>query len=126
MHTPPDHPFHRLAARAALAALLALAAGQALASGASLPPPRDLAIVHALSALVAGGLAFLTARQWPAAGIVVAASLADAARYLTGSTFVPEALQQGGDYLAQAQALALLVPLGALLGIAAHVARVRR
>ena len=126
MHTPPDHPFHRLAARAAVAALLALAAGQALASGTTLPPPRDLAIVHALSALVAGGLPFLTARQWPAAGIVVAASMAYAARYMTGSTFGQQALQQGGDYLAQAQALALLVPLGALLGIAAHVARVRR
>lgn len=123
--TRPGRPPLDIVARTAIVALLVLAAGGALAAGPALPAPHQLAVVHLLSAGVAGGLAYLTARQWPAAAIVVAASMAYSARYMTGSSFGQQALQQGAHYLAQAQALALLVPLGALVGVAVHAARAR-
>ncbi len=86
----------------------------------------DFWFVHLLAAAVTGVLTFALSRSWAGAGTFVLAAVAYAARYASGLPFAAEAVPKYGEaYLAHAQASALLVPVAALVGAIAAVARAR-
>lgn len=99
----------------------------AAAWAATMDRAGDLWFVHGLAAVVTGVLTFALSRSWAGAGLFVIAAAAYAARYASGFPFAAEAVPKYGEaYLAQAQASALLVPVAALIGAVAAVARARR
>ncbi len=115
----------RSAVPAALLAALPLMF-PAAAWAATMERAGDLWFVHALAAAVTGVLTFALSRSWAGAGMFVIAAAAYATRYASGFPFAAEALPKYGEaYLAHAQASALLVPVAALVGAIAAVARAR-
>lgn len=115
----------RHAAATLLAALPLL--WPAAASAATMDRPADFWFVHGLAAVVVGALTFALSRTWAGGGLFVVAAAAYAARYASGFPFAAEVLPKYGEaYLAQAQASALLLPVAALVGAVAAVARARR
>ncbi len=113
----------RQALRVALAAATALATVGAQAQVAATPvlESHQLWVANGLFGVVAGLIAFVAARSWPLAGIVLVAALWYALPQLTGPALPAEALRQLGErYPFHVQASALLVPLLVLAGIGAR------
>lgn len=114
----------------ALATTTALATAGAQAQGASTLAPtvampvlesHQLWVANGLFGLVAGLVAFVAARSWPLAGIVLVAALWYVLPQLAGPALPAEALRQLGErYPFHVQASALLVPLMVLAGIGAR------